>query len=76
MKPTKLIAFRCDAEILEMIDAYCSGRRYLNRSSMVNRILIAVLKCSSQDTLQNIMEAYDPYSAGYEITFRKVVAAR
>lgn len=76
MKPTKLVAFRCDAEVLEMIDAYCSSRSYLKRSSMINRILYVVLKCSSPGSLLNIVETWDAYSAGYEVTLLKRGAAQ
>ena len=76
MAQTKLVAFRCDAETLKKVDTYCSKRTYLTRSSMINQILNVVLSCADPDTLQKIVETWDAYSAGYEVTFRKQVAAQ
>lgn len=76
MAQTKLVAFRCDTETLEKIDTYCSKRSYMTRSSMINQILNVVLSCAAPGTLQKIVETWDAYSAGYEVTFQKQSAAQ
>lgn len=72
MERQKLISMRVENELLKKIDEYCAARTYLTRSSFINRVLNAVVSCSDQETLQNILETFDPYSAGYHIRFIKI----
>lgn len=72
MERQKLISMRVENELLKKIDEYCAARIYLTRSSFINRVLNAVVTCSDQDTLQNILETFDPYSAGYHVRFLKI----
>ena len=72
MERQKLISMRVENELLKKIDEYCAARPYLSRSSFINRVLNAVVSCSGEDTLQNILETYDPYSAGYHVRFIKI----
>lgn len=72
MERQKLISMRVENVLLKKIDEYCAARPYLTRSSFINRVLNAVVTCSDQDTLQNILETFDPYSAGYHVRFIKI----
>lgn len=72
MERQKLISMRVKNELLKKIDEYCAARPYLSRSSFINRVLNAVVTCSDEETLQNIVETYDPYSAGFYIRFIKI----
>lgn len=72
MEKQKLISMRVEKELLKKIDEYCAARNYLSRSSFINRVLNAVVTCSDEDTLQNILETFEPYSAGYHVRFIKI----
>lgn len=72
MERQKLISMRVENELLKKIDEYCAARCYLTRSSFINRVLNAIVTCSDEDTLQNIVETYDPYSAGFHVRFLKI----
>lgn len=76
MANSKLVAFRCDADTLSKVDSYCSGRKYMNRSLLINQILKVVLTCSTPGTLQRMVETWDAYSAGFEVTLLKRGAAQ
>lgn len=71
MKNSQLISIRLEVSTLELIDNYCSKRAYLSRSALINQALTAVMKCSDENSLQEIAEVFDPYSAGYHLTFAK-----
>lgn len=73
MGKTKMIALRMSEESLKVISAYCEKRPYLNRSQVINRIVDCVLACASDETLQNIIEVADPFSAGWSVQFTDVV---
>lgn len=73
MAKTKMVALRMSEESLKIISAYCDKRPYLNRSQVVNRIVDCVLACGDDETLQNIIEVTDPYSAGWRVLFSQVV---
>lgn len=72
MERQKLISIRVENELLKKIDEYCAARWYLSRSSFINHVLNAIVTCSDEDTLQNIVETFDPYSAGYHVRFLKI----
>jgi len=72
MERQKLFSMRCEKTLLNKIDEYCAARPYLSRSAFINRVLNAVVTCSDAETLQNIVETYDPYSAGFHVRFLKI----
>lgn len=73
MGKTKIVALRMSEESLKIISAYCGNRPYLNRSQVVNRIVDCVLACASEETLHNLIEVADPYSAGWSVQFTQVI---
>lgn len=73
MAKKKIVALRMSEESLKIISEYCGKRRYLNRSEVINRIVDCVLACGDDETLQNMIEVTDPYSAGWRVLFSQVV---
>lgn len=71
MEKLKLISFRIDLDVLRAIDDYCISLKCLNRSQFINAALKAVATCSTHETLLQIVEIYDPYSAGYTLRMQK-----
>lgn len=69
MKYNPIVSFRMDFVTRQKIDEYCNSHPYVKRSFVINQVLNAVFSCASQETLQNIIETFDPYSAGYELHF-------
>lgn len=58
-------------ETIKFIDDYCSRRRYINRTYVIQHIVDAVIKCSSPDDLWKLMESYNPYSDGIVVSVTK-----
>lgn len=73
MGKSKLISLRMDEETIKFIDDYCSKRKYINRTYVIQHIVDAVIKCSSSDDLWRLMETYHPYSDGIVISVTKKV---
>lgn len=71
MGKTKLISLRMDEETIRFIDDYCSKRRYINRTYVIQHIVNAFIKCSSPGGLWRLMESYDPYCEGLQISITK-----
>lgn len=71
MGKSKLISLRMDEETVKFIDDYCSKRRYINRTYVIQHIIDAVIKCSSSGDLWKLMESYNPYSDGIVVSVTK-----
>jgi len=64
MSRTKLISLRLDDENIEAIEDILKGRKYLNRSRVINCLLAAMLHCCQGNGLFQILNCYDPVSDG------------
>ena len=71
MAETKLISVRVDKSLLSKIDEYAKEATYLNRSSIINSLLKAMLECSIAGQVWKVLHCYDPFSEGIEIYIRK-----
>ena len=57
-----------DEETIKFLDNYCSSRRYISRSYVIQHIVSAFIKCSSPGAWWKLMESYHPYSDGIVIS--------
>ena len=64
MPNLKLISIRLDDETLAMVEKLSRTASYRNRSFIIQRILKAVLTCTDDETLQHIIDSWDPYGDG------------
>lgn len=69
MEKLKLISLRVEPETLRKIDEIAAQYDYYNRSSIINNLLGAVLKCSNENTLWRIISTPFPYEKGYVVNF-------
>lgn len=65
----KLVSMRLPEELISAIDIYTSQRKYLTRTQVICNILLNVWECSNADTLHNLIDTWDAYSAGYTVHF-------
>lgn len=52
---TKLVSVRVDIEIMKKLDDYLKDHRYLNRSSLINRILKKTIGNMTEDEFHNLI---------------------
>lgn len=71
MAQTKLISVRVDERVLSDIDNLSKSARYLNRSSVINKLLKAMLECSTDGQIWKVLHCYDPFADGIEITIQQ-----
>lgn len=69
MEKLKLISLRVNPETLRKIDDIAARYDYYNRSSIINNLLDAVLKCSAAGTLWKMISTHHPYEKGYAVKF-------
>lgn len=71
MGKTKLISLRMEEGIINFIDNYCSQRKYINRTYVIQHIVEGFIKCSSPGDMWRLMESYNPYSDGIVVSVTK-----
>lgn len=71
MERNRLICIRVPLEVLEQLDKMSSTSYYLNRSRIINSILEAVVRCCPSDEMWKIINCYDPYGDGLQISVTK-----
>lgn len=69
MENLKLTSIRLDPDVLRDIDHLAEKHSYFKRSSIINAILRAIVKCSSPGTLWKIISTYSPETCGYTVDF-------
>ena len=67
MERKKLISLRVDINLLKKVDEIASTREYLTRSSLIEKCICAVLKCTNMGSYWKIIDSYDPYAEGLSI---------
>ena len=53
---TKLVSVRVDIDIAKKLEDYVNGHRYLNRSSLINRILKNTIGNMTEDEFFNLIK--------------------
>ena len=71
MAQTKLISVRVDENLLSKIDEYAKAATYLDRSTVINHLLKAMLECSIAGQVWKVLHCFDPFSEGIEITIQQ-----
>lgn len=71
MEKTKITSVRIETETLKMIDDFCAKHTYLSRSSVINRVLSAAMKCCDNASFWRLMESFDPYGDGLKVIIIK-----
>lgn len=66
-----LKSIRLDPEVLNKIDEFAKKHEYYTRSSIINNLLSAVLKCSTGGTIWKLISEYSPYEKGYVVKFEQ-----
>lgn len=69
MGQTKLTTVRFDRETIDRIDAFARQTRRATRSGIIKKLMKVVMSCASNPTILEMMNTYDPYSAGYTVIF-------
>lgn len=69
MEAKKLISVRIDQETLDLIDKFLKHRSYYTRSAVMANLLYAVMKCSDNETLWQMMTTSFPYEKGCTVRF-------
>lgn len=69
MDKKKLISIRLDPDVVAKIDNMADSYRYRTRSSIINRLLSVVLKCSTGGTLDKMLCEYKPVERGFSCKF-------
>ena len=70
MTTKKLISLRVREDLLEKIDQLWKDDHSLSRSSVINNLLCAMLKCSNKDLLWLVVCCYDPWSDGITVDIK------
>lgn len=68
MERNRLICIRVPLEVLEQLDKMSSTASYLNRSRVINSILEAVVKCCPAGEVWKIINSFDPYGDGLQVS--------
>lgn len=71
MEKLKLISVRIEPETLRKLDELARKHEYYNRSSILNRLLKAILTCSAGGTIFRMISEFYPYEKGYVCKFEK-----
>lgn len=53
---TKLVSVRVEIDIAKKLEDYVNGHRYLNRSSLINRILKKTIGNMTEDEFFNLIK--------------------
>lgn len=69
MENLKLISIRIDPDTLAKIDELAKRQTYYKRSTIINNLLAAVVKCSDGNTLWRMYSTYSPHTCGYKVEF-------
>lgn len=75
MENKKLTSIRLDPDVIEKVDELAKKHEYYTRSSIINNLLSAVLKCAAGGTLWKMLSEFYPYEKGYVCKFEKDVEA-
>lgn len=65
----KLVSVRIEQRTLNKIEEFTKHRDYFTRSAVINKILSAVMLCSDDETIWDIVRVYSPETCGYTIDF-------
>lgn len=68
MVDNKLISLRIPNEVEGRIQVLLKKHPYFKRSTIINRILLAVLTCASEDALWHILATHDPFGDGLTLS--------
>lgn len=66
-----LKSIRLDPDVLKKVDELAKKHEFYTRSSIINNLLSAVLKCSTGGTLWKLLSEFYPYEKGYVVKFEK-----
>lgn len=66
-----LKSIRLDPDVLKKVDELAEKHRYYTRSSIINKLLSVVLKCSTDGTIWKLFSEFYPYEKGYVVKFEK-----
>lgn len=69
MENLKLVSVRLNPKTLDKLDDIAARHNYYTRSSIINRLLNAVLFCSSDEILWRLISTYSPETCGYTVDF-------
>lgn len=67
MENLKLISVRVEPESLRKIDELAGKYDYYTRSSIINNLLSAILKCADDGTIWRMISEYYLYDKGYVV---------
>lgn len=65
----QLISIRLDAEVVKKIDELKERHSYWKRTTIINNLLLILLKCAADDVLWQMLEKCYSYEKGYVIRF-------
>lgn len=68
MKRAKMISFRMQEDLLKEVDNYVKCRSYLTRSSLIEKCVVAIMRCGSCGVKQKVLDTYDPFAEGVKIS--------
>lgn len=67
MSELKLISFRIEKDMLEIIEKIGQSQPYLSRSRVLHKFLSAMVFCTSENEMWEVLNTFDPYMDGIEI---------
>lgn len=71
MENKKLISIRLEPDVIKQIDIMAESSSYRTRSSIINRLLSVVLKCSTGGTINRMLSEFRPVERGFECKFEQ-----
>lgn len=72
MQKTSLISLRLDNETLKWINDQLEKRPHFNRSTLLNHLLTAMIKCSADGAADKILKSQNPYDEGIVIITNQI----
>lgn len=69
MENLKLISARINPETLKKLDAFCELYEYYNRNAVINGILTAVMSCTDNRSIREMLKFYPKLYDGTPIQF-------
>lgn len=64
MANKKIVSLRMSKDLLQDVDNYLLRRPYLNRSSLIEKCVSAVMRCASEKDTHLVLKTYDPFAEG------------
>lgn len=71
MENKVLKSIRLDPDVLKKVDELVKQHNYYTRSSIINNLLSAVLKCTTGGTIWKLLSESFPYEKGFVVKFEQ-----